>query len=89
LHSWNPNLQEAEAGGARAPDRPEPQKIEETGMVSMPLIEALRGSGGPDLYSVFQDSQGYLERPCLKTNKQTNKHTYIHTKENYGLEPVK
>jgi hypothetical protein len=27
----------------------------------------------PDLQSEFQDSQGYTEKPCLKTNKQAKK----------------
>jgi hypothetical protein len=29
--------------------------------------------GQPGLQSEFQDSQGYTEKPCLKTNKQTKK----------------
>jgi hypothetical protein len=30
--------------------------------------------GQPGLQSEFQDSQGYIEKPCFeKTNKQTNK----------------
>jgi hypothetical protein len=29
--------------------------------------------GQPGLQSEFQDSQSYTEKPCLKTNKQTNK----------------
>jgi hypothetical protein len=32
-----------------------------------------RVQGKPGLQSEFQDSQGYTEKPCLKTNKQTNK----------------
>jgi hypothetical protein len=50
----------------------------------MPLIPALGRQrqadfwvrGQPGLQSKFQDSQGYTEKPCLKTNKkkkQTNK----------------
>jgi hypothetical protein len=31
-----------------------------------------RGQPGPQ--SELQDSQNYKEKPCLKTNKQTNKH---------------
>jgi hypothetical protein len=48
-----------------------------------PLIPALRRQRQMDLceFSVailvykseFQDSQGYTEKSCLKTNKQTNK----------------
>jgi hypothetical protein len=31
------------------------------------------GPGPPSLQSEFQDSQGYIEKPCLeKTNKQAN-----------------
>ena len=45
------------------------------------LIPALRRQrqadfwvwGQPGLQSKVQDSQGYKEKPCLKTNKQTNK----------------
>jgi hypothetical protein len=47
----------------------------------MPLIPALgrqrqadfwvRGQSG--LQNEFQDSQGYTEKPCLETSKQTNK----------------
>jgi hypothetical protein len=33
----------------------------------------LRVRGQPVLQSEFQDSQSYTEKPCLKTNKQTNK----------------
>ena len=33
----------------------------------------------PGLQSEFQDSRGYTEKPCLETNKQTNK------KMSYGL----
>ena len=29
--------------------------------------------GQPGLHSEFQDSQGYIVRPCLKKIKQTNK----------------
>jgi hypothetical protein len=32
--------------------------------------------------SEFQDSQGYTEKPCLKTNKQTKKKTKNKKKEN-------
>jgi hypothetical protein len=47
----------------------------------MPLIPALerqrqadfRVQGQPGLQSEFQDSQGYIEKPCLKKQKQTNK----------------
>jgi hypothetical protein len=50
-----------------------------------PLIPALGGQrqadfwvrGQPGLQSEFQDSQGYTEKPCFKTNKQTNKQTKI------------
>jgi hypothetical protein len=31
--------------------------------------------GQSALQSEFQDSQGYTEKPCLETNKQTNKQT--------------
>jgi hypothetical protein len=31
--------------------------------------------GQPGLQSELQDSQGYTEKPCLETNKQTNKLT--------------
>ena len=45
----------------------------------MPLIPALGRQRQvdfwvqrqPGLQSDFQDSQGYTEKPCLKTNKQT------------------
>jgi hypothetical protein len=33
--------------------------------------------GQPGLQSKFQDSQGYTEKPCLETNKQTNKKIQI------------
>jgi hypothetical protein len=55
-------------------------------MVVHTLIPVLggRGSGSlssrpaqPDLQREFQDSQGYEDRPCLKTNKQANKQTNI------------
>ena len=47
------------------------------------LIPALRRQrqadfwvqGQPGLQSEFQDSQSYKQKPCLKTNKQTNKQT--------------
>jgi hypothetical protein len=48
----------------------------------MPLIHALGGQrqadfcvcGQPGLQSEFQDSQGYMEKPCLKKKqKQTSK----------------
>jgi hypothetical protein len=37
--------------------------------------------------SEFQDSQGYTEKPCLKTkqNKQTNKKTKERQRENWLL----
>jgi hypothetical protein len=38
--------------------------------------------GLPVLQSEFQDSQGYTEKPCFKTNKQTNNQT----KEAIGLD---
>jgi hypothetical protein len=49
----------------------------------VPLIPALGRQRQADfwvwgqrgLQSEFQDSQGYSETPCLKTNKQTNKQT--------------
>jgi hypothetical protein len=56
----------------------------------MPLIPALRRQrqanlwvwGQPGLQSVFQDSQGYIERPCFKNNKNktnSNKNTAVKT----------
>jgi hypothetical protein len=52
----------------------------------MPLIPALGRQrqadfgvrGQPGLQSEFQDSQGYTEKPCLKTNKQTNNNNKKH-----------
>ena len=47
----------------------------------MPLIPALQRQrqadfwvqGQPDLQSEFQEIEGYTEKPCLETNKQTKK----------------
>jgi hypothetical protein len=41
--------------------------------------------GQSDLHSEFQDNQRYIERSCLKTNKQTNKQTKL-IEENRRLE---
>jgi hypothetical protein len=41
---------------------------------------------GPGLQSKFQDSQGYAEKLCLKTNKQTNTNK---TKQNKNYKPTK
>jgi hypothetical protein len=40
--------------------------------------------GQPGLQSEFQDSQGYTEKPCLKTNKQTNKQKRVNKSETLG-----
>jgi hypothetical protein len=57
----------------------------------MPLIPALWRQrqvafsvrGQPGSQSEFQESQGYTEKPCLETNKQTYKQTNKQTKKNY------
>jgi hypothetical protein len=40
---------------------------------------SLSVQGQPVLYSEFQDSQGYTERPCLKACTCTHAHTCTHT----------
>ena len=49
---------------AHALSDPNTQETEAGGSVSLGLL---------GLHSIFQDSQDYIERPCLKqTNKQTS-----------------
>jgi hypothetical protein len=42
--------------------------------ILIPILrrQRLAVQGQPDLQSKFQHMQGYTEKPCHKTNKQTN-----------------